>query len=284
MTNQDQATGPNLYDQNVSLLRGTNFAGISTLQSFWFIKSDHLGKLSVGLQSQASDNTAILPDGSGSLVPANYVFFDYGGFYAGNKKIAGSETIWAQAEGCSDCNGTTTNSVRYDLPTFAGFSVSASWGEDDFWDVAARYAGEWNGIKLAAATAYSEATDDCVIDGAPIQCGRIAQGPGTAFFQVGAYVEHVPTGLFLYGAYGRLSPTMVPLTETRSTASGTPRLVYVSVGRRLVTPCSTASTRTLKSTRHCSMSAPPKMLSRTAIPSLRFSALGIRASRCGVLV
>ena len=48
--------------------------------------------------------------------------------------------------------------VRYDLPTFAGFSVSASWGEDDFWDVAARYAGEWNGIKVAAAAAYSEST------------------------------------------------------------------------------------------------------------------------------
>ena len=33
------------------------------------------------LQSQASDNTAILVDGSGSLVPANYVPFDYGGFF-----------------------------------------------------------------------------------------------------------------------------------------------------------------------------------------------------------
>src|SRR5690349_2795382 len=33
------------------------------LQSFWFIKSDHLGKVGVGLQSQASDNTAILVDG-----------------------------------------------------------------------------------------------------------------------------------------------------------------------------------------------------------------------------
>src|SRR5262249_43461028 len=42
--------------------------GVYTLQSFWFIKSDHLGKVSVGKQSQASDNTAILVDGSGSLV------------------------------------------------------------------------------------------------------------------------------------------------------------------------------------------------------------------------
>ena len=74
MTNQTVATGPSLYDIDAT---GRNFSGISTLQSFWFIKSDHLGKLGVGLQSQASDNTAILVDGSGSLVPANYVPFDY---------------------------------------------------------------------------------------------------------------------------------------------------------------------------------------------------------------
>ena len=35
-----------------------------------------------------------------------------------------------------DCNGLTQNVIRYDSPTFGGFSVSASWGEDDMWDVA----------------------------------------------------------------------------------------------------------------------------------------------------
>ena len=109
MTNQDQATGPMLYDQNVGVLQSTNFGGVSVLQSFWFIKSDHLGKLSVGLQSQASDNTAILPDGSGSLVPANYVAFDYGGFFAGNDH---GGSLWTLLEGCADCNGLTTNTSR----------------------------------------------------------------------------------------------------------------------------------------------------------------------------
>ena len=53
-----------------------------------------------------------------------------------------------------DCNGLTTNNVRYDTPTFAGFSASATWGEDDFWDIALRYAGEHHGFKLAIAAAY----------------------------------------------------------------------------------------------------------------------------------
>ncbi|MEQ1577904.1 MAG: porin, partial [Hyphomicrobium sp.] len=93
-----------------------------------------------------------------------------------------------------DCNGVPLNAVRYDSPTFGGFSVSASWGEDDFWDVAARYAGEAGGFKLAVAAAYSSNVDENVLGGV---VARDSQ-----YFQVGAYVQHVPTGLFLYGAYG----------------------------------------------------------------------------------
>ena len=47
-------------------------------------KIDQLGKLGVGKQSQASDNTAILVDGSGSLVPANWVAFDVNSFQIRN--------------------------------------------------------------------------------------------------------------------------------------------------------------------------------------------------------
>ena len=67
-TNQNTPNGP-------GLLAGTaNY--VQAMQSYWFIKSDHYGKVGVGLQSMASDNAAILVDGSGSLVPANWVAFD----------------------------------------------------------------------------------------------------------------------------------------------------------------------------------------------------------------
>src|SRR5262249_20883602 len=101
-----------------------------------------------------------------------------------------STTTISNVFACTDCNGLPLNSVRYDTPTFAGFSASASWGEDDFWDVALRYAGEFSGFKLAAAAAYAESTDDDIL-----------LGDGGQHFQVGAYVQHVPTGLFVYGAF-----------------------------------------------------------------------------------
>ncbi len=191
---------------------------VQALQSFWFIKSDHLGKVSVGLQSQASDNTAILVDGSGSLVPANWVAFDVNSF-ARRTTGGGAVGTWGGAGSCSgmggawgDCNGLTQNVVRYDSPTYGGFSVSASWGADDMWDVAARYAGEWGEFKVAAAAAYNEVNDS------NYNGGLLGGLPGAIvdanYFQVGAYVEHVPTGVFVYGAYGRLDNNISPVANS----------------------------------------------------------------------
>ena len=193
--NADTPVGP------AALAGGGN---VQTLQSYWFVKSDHLGKVGVGKQSQASDNTAILVDGSGSLVPANWVAFDVNSFALRDQNGAAVGQTWGTFGRCigggawGDCNGATQNVVRYDSPTFGGFSVSASWGEDDMWDVAGRYAGEHHGFKLAVAAAYNEITGS-VGGGPDVNTGQ--SGPAE-YFQVGAYIQHVATGLFLYGAYG----------------------------------------------------------------------------------
>ncbi|AHB48957.1 hypothetical protein W911_11960 [Hyphomicrobium nitrativorans NL23] len=182
-----------------------NWSGFDALQSYWFIRSENLGKLSVGRQSQASDNTAILVDGSGSLVPANWVAFDVASFNMREATTGANYRTWGSVGGCTgggawgDCNGMTQNVVRYDTPTFGGFSASASWGEDDMWDVALRYAGEFGGFKFAAAAAYNEITGG----GFPNWWNQPGfDAPKTEYFQAGAYLQHVPTGLFVYGAYG----------------------------------------------------------------------------------
>ena len=51
------------------------------------------------------------------------------------------------------------NLVKYVSPEFSGFVASASWGEDDFWDVALNYEGEFGGFKVAAGIGYGEITD-----------------------------------------------------------------------------------------------------------------------------
>jgi hypothetical protein len=206
---QNNSVGPPVY----SLLGGGTSGAVATvLQSYWFVKSDQLGKVSVGKQSQASDNTAILVDGSGSLVPANWVAFDTN-FFAVNR---GGVAIgaWGGAQGCAgmggawgDCNGLTQNVVRYDSPTFGGFSVSASWGEDDMWDVAARYAGEFGGFKLAAAAAYTD-----VDDGQYNELFNV----DAEYFQAGLFLMHTGSGLFGLVNYGNFQNNLVagPDAET----------------------------------------------------------------------
>ena len=51
--------------------------------------------------------------------------------------------------------GDRYNVVKYDSPEFGGFVGSAAWGEDDFWDVALRYAGEHGGFKFAGGIGYA---------------------------------------------------------------------------------------------------------------------------------
>lgn len=245
----DSLTINQISQHNPSALQPANLSSgaysVQLLQSYWFLKSDHLGKLGVGLQSSASDNAAILVDGSGSLVPANWVMFDYNNFQLRNS-FTGllSGLTWGQMGSfCrggggtgGDCFGAPRDSIRYDSPTFAGFSFSASWGEDDFWDVSARYSGEFNGFKLAAAAAYSEWTCDFFTEGlngltpAPddiigdncVRDGTVLGDQSSQYFQLGAYVEHVPTGLWLYGAYGHLDTDASVFNVVQSVILGGP--------------------------------------------------------------
>jgi predicted porin len=198
---------------------------VQTLQSYWFIKSDHLGKVGIGLQSMVSDNLAILVDGSGSLVPANWVSFDVGGFRYRTSGGGVSSSSIIGAGGCNgggDCYGVPVNSVRYDSPTFAGFSLSAAWGEDDVWDIGGRYAGEMHGFKLAAAVGYGEVTGGNVfpqgfltgLEGATGGSAVSLFAPDSSYFQVGAYAQHIATGLFLLVNYGDLDVDGAANSET----------------------------------------------------------------------
>jgi hypothetical protein len=197
--------------------------GINTLLSYMWIKSDKWGTLNWGQLSQATDNVALLPDLSGTIIESNAVLFDGAGMFvrvkgARNSNDLASEFKWGAVLTCNtnggglgaDCNGYPQNAVRYDTPTWGGFSLSTSYGEDDMWDIALKYAADWNSIKVSAAAGWTQLTDEGCI--APATCTNIAVvgGGGAPFqgyrqdgqlFQVGASVLHVPSGLFVYGLF-----------------------------------------------------------------------------------
>jgi len=229
----------NVTVPNNSAIDANGASSVGVLQSFWFLKSENLGKLSIGKQSSAVDNVAILPDGSGSLVPANYVLFDGNSFAIRNGAGALTGVNWgglatcattplAQAGLGADCDGIPNNNIRYDTPVFAGFSGSASWGENDIWGVAGRYAGEVGEFKLAGAIGYTESTDTLGQVGLALSPLRIRAGA----LQIGGYLQHTPTGLFVYGAYGKDYNGVAQFNNTTFAAKPDGDNYYIKAGIR----------------------------------------------------
>lgn len=183
--------------------------GLVVNQSYWFVESEKLGKVSVGHLSMGADNATVFTDFSGTLFPANAVTFD-GGFLRVVNKATGAyagsdwQTVgfWCEHIGlgiANDCAGLPLDGVRYDTPSFGGFSFTASWAADDYWDVVGRYNGEFAGFKLAASAAYSESNDKNV-QGIGIELQNDNQ-----YFQVGGMLKHLASGLWAHGSYGRNS-------------------------------------------------------------------------------
>lgn len=175
---------------------------VQVYQSYWFIKNDRLGKVSVGKQSSPSDNGALLVDGSGTLIPANWIISGAYSFKlrndAGGFAMNGAAPLtWGGTGACfpGDCLGLPFNIIRYDSPTWGGFSFSSSYGEGSIWDIGLRYSGEYNDFKIAAAIFYGQNGDNPPI-GAAV--------PNAGFLQVGAYVQHMPSGVFGFVNYGAL--------------------------------------------------------------------------------
>src|SRR5262249_30980763 len=130
-------------------------------------ESKTYGKVTVGQTSASNDSITELTLAKTITVEKPIqIFTPNGGFglRLSNGALASSgaasSATWG---GLSRINapgaGDRFSLVRYDTPEIAGFTASASYGEDDLWAVALRYAGELHGFKLAAGIGYAEITD-----------------------------------------------------------------------------------------------------------------------------
>ena len=148
------------------------------------IKSQQFGKISFGLGGPATDEIGRI-----NLGETNYYITPDPNTYIGGFEAFGAGLKWEDLNpGPVGLERATV--IRYDTPSFAGFKLSAAWGEneadEDVWDVALRYAGEFGAFRVAAGAGYNE-TDD--------------QGSSREESVLGgsASIKHTPTGLFLSG-------------------------------------------------------------------------------------
>lgn len=216
---------------------------LRTLLSYMYIKSDKWGTINWGLLSQATDNVALLPDLSGTIIESNAVFFEGNGFFVRPKgavksALGQSNALWGEFFTClsgggiigADCNGNTTNGVRYDSPTWAGFSVSGGFGENYYKDIAIHYAADWNNFKVSAAFGFTNMLDENYISSGG---GLNNHKTDVNLYQTGASILHVPTGLFVYGMYsaedarGTFAQTVNHTIQSNLT---TPDMFYIKAG------------------------------------------------------
>ncbi len=176
-------------------------AGFDLRKSEWTIGSKTYGSVTLGEASMAHD-------GITQIQIAKIKHFANPDVLDANDSFAIRQTGTGAAVGEWDNlaqvlepgEGSRGSLIRYDSPTFAGFVVSAAWGEDDIWNVALRYAGEFSGFKFAAGVGYGEATerDEECTD----QPGLAGVKASCQEFGASASLMHTPTGLFVTGAYG----------------------------------------------------------------------------------
>ena len=159
--------------------------------NYAYLSSSTFGRLAVGQTSQATDglyeinlaNTVTTPGGMDEhafvLNPFLSSFFSPG------------------------FDGSRRQGIYYSTPTLAGFILSAGYAHntqsgqagyvaedsDTYYDIALRYAGEFNGVRVAFGVGYRK-TDD---DGGNDVDTYIASGS----------VMHTPTGLFVSAGYAK---------------------------------------------------------------------------------
>ncbi len=162
-------------------------SGIGLRHSMWYLKSKRLGQISMGLYSFATDDimSSIGVGGTATAAQGNYDGAPGMGLQWGGTGIRVKDVFDIR-------DVDRGNIVRYDSPSIAGFVVSAAWGEDDRWDVALRYAGEFSGFKIAAGVGYHQDTEP--EQGQQFNYNEIRTAGG---------IQHVPTGLFVDGGWMR---------------------------------------------------------------------------------
>lgn len=114
------------------------------------------GKLSVGQGDTASNNTSEV-DLSGTDVVGYSSIADMAGgqlFYDDNTNALSATSI---GDVSSNLDGLSRDDrVRYDTPTYFGFSAATSYASKDKWDAAAFHSGKYGDFKVGGAVAYSQ--------------------------------------------------------------------------------------------------------------------------------
>lgn len=218
---------------------GSRANTIATRKSSWFLKSETFGTFAIGKDASATYH--ILDDGNGTnaaafgdpetnvLALGAFRVRDPNGDFVSSSGAGGFlrwiDLLNGAANDVAGQDG-QRNIIRYVSPTFAGFSVTSTWGEDDIWGVALSYKDTIGAFDLTGKAAYAKGTDERF---------RCSPKPATLredckWWGFAGTIQHVPTGLFVYGVYSGQQDDTRNEAPGASGADGSDRLWLIEAG------------------------------------------------------
>lgn len=149
-----------------SLPKGVDWSRTSLRKVDFAYDSNEYGKFYLGQGSMASDGIADIDMSGTTMVNYNGISDTAGSFRF--RDSGGALSTVAIADIAPSLDGGRRGRIRYDTPTFSGFTLSAAMGEeilasgndDEFYDVALRYAGEFGAIRVQSGLGYAHKDSD----------------------------------------------------------------------------------------------------------------------------
>ncbi|HRD78556.1 MAG TPA: porin [Hyphomicrobiaceae bacterium] len=179
-----------------------------------WLRHSQLGMIKVGHGSTATDNLVLidLSGCSGACTP-DIALYNGGFLLRGNNGVLGNAAtvplpaagggtagMWAAAiRGHESWDTSRRNHILYEAPTLAGFTLQMAVAEDNYWDIALRYAGEHHGFRIAGGIGYQHDSEFNFGTGGPglatvlctAHCDTVSEEIKGALS-----VLHLSTGLF----------------------------------------------------------------------------------------
>ncbi len=181
---------------------GTGFTVLR--DSTVWLRHKQLGMVKIGHGSTATDNLVLIDvAGLGGASTPDVSLYN-GAMLLRNSSAPGalSGVTWNNIiVGGESWDTTRRNHVLYETPSLVGFTLQAAVAEDNYWDVALRYAGEFGGIRIAGGIGYQVNSEFNGAAGA-VDCTTNCLKEETQF-KGALSIMHVPTGLFLTGSAGK---------------------------------------------------------------------------------
>lgn len=188
---------------------GGSTAGCAGLRkAVVYLEHKQLGKVAIGQGSTSTDDIILIDLGEKGLASSADTALVQGGFVLRGRNGQFAGTNWTAAiRGHEAFDTDRRNNILYETPTLFGFSVQAAVAEDNYWDVALRYAGEIGRFRLAGGIGYQEDTEfnapagGITAGAASVVCTSNCDVKSSEV-KGSAAILHVDTGLFLTGAAG----------------------------------------------------------------------------------